>query len=201
MGHEEEGLVAWLDQQREGLARVLRRLWSLWPVVAVLASIVLGFLVAWVRDLTTLEPTELSLIFGFGAGFAVFVQRSAVERRSHTIDLLKALSDSQVLAPCDTWMAERIAADESVDADGLDDTERAKVVNLLDYYEFLCVLAADEILDKKVLRTLRGSAMTAAFRLCEDYIEQRRLATGNGALYANLEWIAHRHESSARSSA
>lgn len=78
---DEAGVLGWLG---------LRRLRSLWPIVAILASAVP---VIWVRDLTSLDVTELSLSFGF----AVYVQRSAVERRAHTVDLLEALSASQVL--------------------------------------------------------------------------------------------------------
>ena len=188
------GPLGWLDDRRQSLARALRRLWALWPLVALLASVVLGFLVVWVQDLTPLEPTELSLIFGFGAGFAVYVQRSAVERRSHTIDLLRTLSDSQVLAPADTWMAERIASGEPVVTEQLDDEQRRCLVTLLDYYEFLCVLADDEVVDKKVLLGLRGPAMHGAVRLCRNYIDERRALTTNPRLYIHLEVMAGRAE-------
>lgn len=170
----------------------MRRAWSLWPLVAVLASVLLALLVLWVRELTPLDATELSLIFGFGAGFAVYVQRSAVERRAHTIELLKALSTSQVLSPADTWMAERIADGHLPEVRSLSDDERGRLVTLLDYYEFLCVLAAQEVLDRKVLLAMRGAAMASAFELTRHYIVARRVATGHDELYGNLERLRDR---------
>ena len=187
MPEPDRDALEWLDRRRQALARLLRRLWSLWPLVALVFSVALGFLVVWVQSWTPLDSTALSLILGFGAGFAVFVQRSAVERRQHTIDLLKTLSDSQVLAPASAWMAERIAAGETVVVTDLDDEERAKVVNLLDYYQFLCVLAEEEIVDRKVLLDLRGGSMRSALRLCDGYIRQRREDTGNRDLYVAME--------------
>lgn len=185
-------LVGRLDAFRERTARQLRRWWSLWPLVALVASLALAAAVIAVRDRTPLDATELSLIFGFGAGFAVYVQRAAVERRAHTIELLTALSTSQVLSPADLWMAERIADGHLPPLADLDTTERGHLVTLLDYYEFLCVLAAQEVLDRKVLLAMRGSAMASAYTLTRSYVVARRVATGNDALYVHLEQAADR---------
>lgn len=155
--------------------------------MALLASLVLAVLVTWVRQLTPLDATELSLIFGFGAGFAVYVQRSAVERRAHTIELLTQLSTSQVLAPAAAWMAEQIASGELAPLRDLDDEERAHLVVLLNYYEFLCILAAQEVLDRKVLLAMRGPAMANTFDLTREYVTARRVSNDHDDLYVNLE--------------
>ena len=184
---EESRLVGWLDERREAAACRLRRLWSLWPLVALLASLVLAVLVTWVRELTPLDATELSLIFGFGAGFAVSVQRSAVERRAHTIELLTQLSTSQVLAPAAAWMAERVAEGELPAIGDLDDQELAHLVTLLNYSEVLCIMASKEVLDRKVLLAMRGPAMANTFDLTRGYVMARRVSNQHDELYENLE--------------
>lgn len=182
-----------LEQARQGVIRSLRQFSALWPLATLALTALLALLIDVVQRQTTLDSTSLSIIAGFGAGIAIFVQRTITERRQYTINLLIAFSTNEMLAPADRWMAERIARGRKIEADLLSATEAGHLVSLLDYYEFICLLFLEETLDRRVFLAIRFNAMRLAFSCARNYITQRREATGWPGLYANIEKVIDSH--------
>jgi hypothetical protein len=178
-----------LENLRQDMTRGLRRFSALWPFVVLPLSALLGFFIVIVQRNTALDATSLSIIAGFGAGVAIFVQKTIAERRQYTINLLIAFSTNRMLAPADRWMAEKIAEGHSVKPNQMSVTECGYLVTLLDYYEFLCLLLREEMLDRRVFIAVRFNAMRLAFAASHEYIIERRVLTGWPGLYMNIESV------------
>jgi hypothetical protein len=152
-------------------------------VAAAAAGGVLAVLALSAND--RIDSTAASLIVAIVVGITTVWQQRQVQRRQHTIALLSAMQTDR-LADADEWMAQRIAAGRAVADEGLTDREHAHVMVLLDYYEFLAVLAMRGLVDVPLLLDLRGGAMGRCYRLCEAYITTRRASVSPG-LYACLD--------------
>lgn len=171
-------------------ARVAWRLASLPLRMAILVSLAAVCGVGAVLALTanfSIDAAAASVLVAIAAGTATVLQQRQVQRRTHTITLITALQSGR-LAEADDWVASRIATGRPVGTD-LPDAERSHVMALLDYYEFLAVLAQRGLVDVPLLLDLRGGAMTRCFRLCHDYVEDRRSRV-SPTLYACLEVFA-----------
>jgi hypothetical protein len=135
-----------------------------------------------------IDPTAASVLVAVIFGTATVFQQRQTQRRQHTVKMLTSFQSSERLAAADAWMADRIRLARRVDAD-IDAADEVHVITLLDYYEFLAVLAQRGMVDIPLLLDLRGGAMTRCFRLCRRYILDRRATVWPG-LYSCLEAFA-----------
>lgn len=131
------------------------------------------------------DSTAASLLVGVALAAVGFLQNRQVERRQRTVELIAALQNSDTLSAADCWMAKRIARADPV-TDAVDEADDLLVITLLDYYEFLCVLAERGHLDGELLSDLRGGAMRRTWQACSAYITARRIRVG-GELYRRFD--------------
>jgi hypothetical protein len=120
-----------------------------------------------------IDATAASVLVAVFFGVFTVLQQRQSQRRQHTVELITAFQTAEQLCAADRWMARRITAGEPVGTT-LSADDEAHVIVMLDYYEFLAVLAQRGMIDVALLMDLRGGAMTRCYRLCEAYIADRR---------------------------
>lgn len=179
------------------LAGTLRRQRMRWrlsrrPLRLVVQAIGLAAL-AWtgftfLRTGGEINETAASILIAVVFGAVTVLQQRQSQRRQYTVGLITAFQSADPLSQADVWMARRISAHRPVGADLTDDDEE-HVLPLLDYYEFLAVLAVRGLVDVPLLLNLRGGTMTRCFELCRGYVEDRRVLAG-GEVYQALELLA-----------
>ena len=133
------------------------------------------------------DATAASLLVAVVFGSATVLQHRQAQRRQYTVELIAAFQTTDHLAAADTWMANQIAGDLPVTAD-VCLADEPRVIAMLDYYEFLAVLAEQGLIDVPLVRNLRGGTMARCFLICHDYIEDRRTRVGP-ELYRGLEFF------------
>lgn len=155
------------------------------PVLAVcVAALTIGAFAALTAS-TEIDATAASVLVAVVFGVATVLQERQTQRRQHTIALIAVFQSADALSAADAWTAERITSGRPVGPD-LPADELTHVVALLDYYEFLAVLAQRGLIDVPLLLELRGGAMARSFSICHSYIEDRRSRVWQG-LYGCLE--------------
>lgn len=135
-----------------------------------------------------INETAASILVAVLFGTVAVFQQRQTQRRQHTVDLLTAFQSADRLAAADEWMSGRITRRAPVGPD-VPAADEGHVITMLDYYEFLAVLAQRGLVDVPLVVDLRGSAMTRAYRICESYIADRRARVWPG-LYVCLELFA-----------
>lgn len=158
-------------------------------VGAVAALAMLGFTV--LRNNSGINETAASILVAVVFGAATVFQQRQSQRRQHTVELVTAFQKSEGLSAADTWMAARIKAGRAVGPDVPADEEQ-RVIAILDYYEFLAVLAMRGLVDVPLLLNQRGGAMTRCFDLCRSYVDDRRRTVGP-ELYWNLDRLTREY--------
>ena len=133
---------------------------------------------------SAVDATAASVLVAVFFGLFTVLQQRQSQRRQHTVELITAFQTAEELCAADRWMAERIAAAEPGGAD-LEPAEAGHVMVLLDYYEFLAVLAQRGMVDVTLLMDLRGGAMSRCYAICEEYLADRRARVFAG-LYVGL---------------
>jgi len=134
------------------------------------------------------DETAASILIAVVFGVVTVFQQRQAQRRQHTVALLTAFQSADQLAAADVWMASRISNHHEVTAD-IPEPDECHVITMLDYYEFLAVLALRGMVDTPLLVRLRGGTMQRCFDLCRTYVEDRRLRTGSD-IYRCLEDFA-----------
>ncbi|HEU5108112.1 MAG TPA: hypothetical protein VFT95_06100 [Micromonosporaceae bacterium] len=179
-------LAAWLHQEhvRWRLARKPLRLVAQAVATALLA--LAGFV--FLRTGGDVNETAASILIAVVFGVVTVLQQRQAQKRQHTVALITAFQSADHLAAADVWMASRVSGRREVTGDIPADDE-CHVITILDYYEFLAVLAMRGIVDTPLLVRLRGGTMQRCFDLCRSYIEDRRLRAGP-ELYRCLEDFA-----------
>ncbi|MFY1693759.1 DUF4760 domain-containing protein [Plantactinospora sp. WMMB782] len=186
----------------ERLAAALRRVQMRWrlarrPIRLVVQAVALAALVmagfTFLSTNSEINETAASILVAVVFGAMTVLQQRQSQRRQYTVGLITAFQSAETLSQADVWMARRISAHQPVGADLTDDDEQ-HVLPLLDYYEFLAVLAVRGLVDVPLLLNLRGGTMTRCFELCRGYVQDRRVLTGN-EIYQALELLAteYRH--------
>lgn len=132
------------------------------------------------RDLTALS-IAVAVIFGA----VTSLQNAHMHRRTYTIQLLAAFSTAETLSASDARMARMIATRRTIDGN-IDEETDCHVINLLDYYEFICCAARRRHIDAATVLQLRGSAMRSAYLVCSPYLAARRENFGSD-LYMGYE--------------
>ncbi|GIG92996.1 DUF4760 domain-containing protein [Plantactinospora endophytica] len=182
---------------RERLTGVLRRERVRWrlsrkPLRLVVQAIGLAGLAltgfAFLRTSGEINETAASILVAVVFGAVTVLQQRQSQRRQYTVGLITAFQSADPLSRADIWMAGRISTRRQVGADLAEDDER-HVIPLLDYYEFLAVLAVRGLVDVPLLLNLRGGTMTRCFELCRGYIADRRVRAG-AEVYQALELLA-----------
>jgi hypothetical protein len=163
------------------LASPLFRLLTQAGVVAVAA--VVGF--AFLSIGNAINETAASVLVAVVFGVATVLQLRQAQRRQYTVGLLMNLQSTLTLSAADMWMAQRIASHREID-DEVSTGDMQHVIALLDYYEFLSVLAFRGFVEIPLLISLRGGAMTRCYDLCHSYITTCRSEIGS-ELYIGLE--------------
>ncbi|MEU4312821.1 hypothetical protein [Nocardia sp. NPDC024068] len=144
---------------------------------------VTGFVV--LQANTAIDATAASVIVAGVFGSVTVLQHRQGQRRQYTVELIAAFQMTDQLAVADAWMARRIAAGLPITAE-IGEADEPFVIAMLDYYEFLAVLAEQGVVDVALIRNLRGGTMTRCFDLCRSYIDDRRDRVGT-ELYRGLE--------------
>lgn len=171
--------------------RLIRLRWqmanqSLRLTIQTAAAAVAGIAIfAVLRSTHAIDAATASLIVAAVLGIATVLQQRRQQRQQYTVDLISAFQTEENLAAADTWMTSRIASGVAVTAN-ISDSDESFVVALLDYYEFLAILAEQGVINTSIILHLRGSTMTRCFRLCAGYIEDRRTRLGP-ELYQGME--------------
>ncbi|AVT32104.1 hypothetical protein C6361_24515 [Plantactinospora sp. BC1] len=181
----------------ERLTAVLRRIRMRWrlarrPIrlgvqaVGLATLVMAGF--SFLRTSGEINETAASILVAVVFGAMTVLQQRQSQRRQYTVGLITAFQSAETLSQADVWMARRISAHQPVGADLTGDDEQ-RVLPLLDYYEFLAVLAVRGMVDVPLLLNLRGGTMTRCFELCRGYVADRRTLAGR-EIYQALELLA-----------
>jgi hypothetical protein len=157
-------------------------------VLVAAGVVVCAAVVAIVSSSQRVDATTASILVAVFFGVTAVVQQRQTQRRQHTVDLITAFQTADALSAADAWMADRITRRATVGGDVLG-ADQGHVMTLLDYYEFLAVLARRGLVDVPLLLDLRGGAMTRAFDICRPYVHDRRSNVWPG-LYSCLEMFA-----------
>jgi hypothetical protein len=137
------------------------------------------------RNSGQVNETAASVLVAVVFGVVTVLQQRQAQRRQHTVGLITAFQTADRLCAADVWMGSRISRRIPVDAD-VPAADEPHVITMLDYYEFLAVLALRGVVDTRLLVNLRGGTMSRCFRLCRDYVDDRRQRSGR-ELYQALE--------------
>lgn len=101
----------------------------------------------------------------------------ASDRVTHTTAVLASLSTSDRLAESSFQVTRLIDAGRKVSRrSGIDEKLEGHVVDILDYYEFICDLYISGVLSRKTIVELRGRLMRRTWSVREEYIMETRAA-------------------------
>lgn len=133
------------------------------------------------------ELMAISIGIAIVFGLVSAMQNEFGERRRMTVELLGAFSTADSLAGSDTAVARFLAKDSAIGADVDAEFDR-HLIQVMDYYEFLCRSAHSGAIDRRMLRALRGGAIAVLYGRSQGYISARRQMYGQG-LYSMIEWF------------
>lgn len=136
-----------------------------------------------IADVVTMVSVMVAVVFGIVS----VRQNKKMQRRELTVQMLGNFSLNEILAVSDNRMAMLIKNNTRLDGTTIDDQTDGHVINMLDYYEFLCVSCQQKVLDVETVIYIRGGAMSRAYDVCEQYIKDRRKALAHPDLYASFE--------------
>lgn len=94
------------------------------------------------------------------------------QRVAYTANVLSALSTNDRLAESSFQVTKLINGGARVSMRDLDPGIEAHVVDILDYYEFLCDLYIKRVVDRRTILQLRGRLMRRTWNVCETYIRE-----------------------------
>lgn len=135
--------------------------------------------------------TALSIAGGVVAWLVQHWRDNRRERVQKTVEMLMPFTTSERLAEANVVMAKLIGAGEAPVL-GADPEVDRRIIDLLDYYEFLCELLARGVLDRPTVLSLRGRLLGKIFLHCRDYIEALRRRHGRG-VYVAIEDVVRRY--------
>lgn len=127
---------------------------------------------------------SLSILVALVTWFLTFLRDRQDRRMSYTASLIADLSTSERLAEAAFQVSRLISQKQTVDPDQLDEKTERYLVSILDFYEYLCALYHQGVLDKQTIVNLRGESMRKTFAVCADYIRAQR----EGPERRNIYW-------------
>lgn len=131
--------------------------------------------------------TVVSILVAAGLGLLGFVYNHKTRQRALTVELLGHFSINDRIASANFTMSKLINEKEVLNGSEIEDDVDQHVLDLLNYYEFLATSYQQGALDKDVITHVRGGAMSRAFDVCAQYIEDRRRSLDAPNLYQNYE--------------
>lgn len=112
------------------------------------------------------------------------------KRVEYTAEVIAALSTSERLAASSFVVTRLINDGARLSMETIAPDVEPHVVDVLDYYEFMCDLYTKEVVDRKTIVQLRGRLMRRTWQTCEAYIRD----TGerqNRRIYEGFEHFVH----------
>lgn len=94
------------------------------------------------------------------------------KRIEYTAEVLSALSTSDRLSESSFQVTRLINQGVRISLADIDPDVERHVVDILDYYEFLCDLYTKRVIDQKTVIQLRGRLMRRTWNLCEQYVRE-----------------------------
>ncbi|HEX2191481.1 MAG TPA: DUF4760 domain-containing protein [Longimicrobiaceae bacterium] len=128
----------------------------------------------------------VSVLIAVWSVLATHRKDRSVQQIAHTANILANLSTSERLAESSYQLTRLINAGATVSMSGIDPATEAHVVDVLDYYEFLCDLYENGIVNRGTVREIRGQLMKRTWTICEPYIMETRELQGR-RVYSGLE--------------
>jgi hypothetical protein len=122
--------------------------------------------------------TAASILLATITWLLSYVHDRSARKIAHTADALASLSTSERLAESSFQVTRIINSGATVSMEGLDPRLESHVVDILDYYEFLCDLYANNALNRKTIAMVRGRLMKKTWEACEPYIRETRALQG-----------------------
>lgn len=138
-----------------------------------------------------IDATALSIVGGVIAWLFQHWRDQRKEKIQKTVELLLPFTTSDRLAEGNVLMAKLIAGGEKPSL-GNDPEIDKKLIDLLDYYEFLCELLERKVLDQDTVLSLRGRLLGATFLVCGEFIDALRQRHGRG-VYGAIEKVVKKH--------
>lgn len=133
--------------------------------------------------------TALSVLAAIATWWLSNRRNIRFERRLSTVNVLLSANLNDDLHEANLQMSRFVRAGEKIVHEGLADDVDAKVMRLLNFYEFVATAVVDRYLDFAATDHLRGGAMCEAHDVCEDYIRARSEWLRRPELYANLRML------------
>jgi len=134
--------------------------------------------------------TSLSILLALITWLITFLRDRKIRKMNLTALTVANISTNERLAEANFQMAILINENKKIDVENLDITVERHIIDLLDYYEYLCELFHCNILDKNTVIHIRGGAILKTYKLCDDYIFAIRKKQNRPQLYSQFEQFA-----------
>ncbi|HEY0100291.1 MAG TPA: hypothetical protein VGB76_15175 [Pyrinomonadaceae bacterium] len=118
--------------------------------------------------------TAISILIATITWLLTYFQDRSARRVAHTADIIAGISTSDRLAESSFQVTKLINSGTKVSLSEIDPKTESHVVDILDYYEFLCDLYASHVLSRRTIVDLRGRLMKRTWDICETYIKETR---------------------------
>lgn len=118
--------------------------------------------------------TSVTILIALVTWLLTYQQGRTSTRHARTAEVIADLSTSDTLSESVYELTKLINAGQLVSYDTLTASIERHVVNILDYYEYLCELYQMGILSKRTIINLRGRLMVRTYEICKDYILETR---------------------------
>ena len=130
--------------------------------------------------------TALSILIATITGLTTYIQNRKAQKVAHTASVIANISTSERLAESSFCITKLINSKQQISLAGLDPKTESHMVDILDYYEFLCDLYEAGVINRLTLIELRGQLMKRTWEVCETYIMETRLIQ-NRQVYSGFE--------------
>ncbi|MEW5926568.1 MAG: DUF4760 domain-containing protein [Gemmatimonadota bacterium] len=131
-------------------------------------------------------PIVVSVALGVITLVATHRKDRYIQQVAHTAGILANLSTSERLAESSFQVTRLINSGATVSMSGIDPVTESHVVDILDYYEFLCDLYRNGVVNRATIEEIRGQLMKRTWILCEPYIMETRERQGR-RVYSGFE--------------
>ena len=118
--------------------------------------------------------TSISILIALLTWFFTHLSSQKNQKISHTAQIIANLSTCERLAESSFQLTRLINRSTKITFSEIDEGTERYVVDILDYYEYLCDLYERGVLDRQTILTLRGKLMKKTYEACSDYIQGTR---------------------------
>jgi hypothetical protein len=114
------------------------------------------------------------------------------EKVQKTVELLMPFTTSDRLAKGNVLVSTMITNDKTPILGESKEVDES-LIDLLDYYEFLCELLEREVADKETVLQLRGRLLGKTYSILLPFIEQLRIKHGRG-VYSGIRTVVEKYK-------